>query len=452
MNLNINKLVQSKQRKLFALILAGIALVLGTLWFLNDRAGASAGAEPTEAPVENGLPEPDLTGAVTNTFDGDVQGGVLVDAQLREREANKAVTDMKETMLDIKKQLDEMKGNNDSLKTQMSDLQVELDKAKMNQPVAPTPQEAGNGSLPPAQYRLGPPPVSRGQIDSPLFDYTEIDKPKKKTSAAFYVPTGTFSNAIIIEGADANASVRGQEKLVPMQFKLTGLSHLPGNQKSDKLANCFVTASAFGEISSERAEVKTERLSCVINGKHIDQEVEGHVAFYGKNGIKGIPVMRNGKLLGLSFMGGALSGLGQTASQVGQTVAGVGATTTITAGDAGRAAIGGGASTAGGKLADYYIQRAEQYHPIIPIGAGNRVEVVFQKGFKAEFIEDIEEAEKQANNPTGQQAQSGTADTTTQSQGNSGLPPELIGKLGDAAALKIQDFVTPAPGAPQNGG
>lgn len=64
-----------------------------------------------------------------------------------------------------------------------------------------------------------------------------------------------------------------------MQFKLTGLSHLPGNQKSDKLANCFVTASAFGEISSERAEVKTERLSCVINGKHIDQEVEGHVAF-----------------------------------------------------------------------------------------------------------------------------------------------------------------------------
>lgn len=99
--------------------------------------------------------------------------------------------------------------------------------------------------------------------------------------------------------------------------------------------------------------------------------------------------MRNGKLLGLSFMGGALSGLGQTASQVGQTVAGVGATTTISAGDAGRAAIGGGASTAGGKLADYYIQRAEQYHPIIPIGAGNRVEVVFQKGFKAEFIEDI---------------------------------------------------------------
>lgn len=294
--------------------------------------------------------------------------------------------------------------------------------------------------------------MSRGQIDSPLFDYTEIDKPKKKTSAAFYVPTGTFSNAIIIEGADANASVRGQEKLVPMQFKLTGLSHLPGNQKSDKLANCFVTASAFGEISSERAEVKTERLSCVINGKHIDQEVEGHVAFYGKNGIKGIPVMRNGKLLGLSFMGGALSGLGQTASQVGQTVAGVGATTTISAGDAGRAAIGGGASTAGGKLADYYIQRAEQYHPIIPIGAGNRVEVVFQKGFKAEFIEDIEEAEKQANNPTGQQAQSGTADTTTQAQGNSGLPPELIGKLGDAAALKIQDFVTPAPGAPQNGG
>ncbi|MEN4051972.1 TrbI/VirB10 family protein [Serratia marcescens] len=455
MNLNINKVVQGKQRRLFAFILGGIVLVMGTLWFLNNRAASSAEAQQAGAPEGNGIPEPDLTGAITNTFDGDVQGGVLVDSQLREREASKAVEDMKTAMLEIKKQLDEMKGNNDGLKTQLSDMQAQLEQAKQQQASTPAKTDGGVGggsALPPAQYQLGPPPVSRGQIDSPLFDYSAIDKPKKRATGAFYVPTGTFSNAIIIEGADANASVRGQEKLVPMQFKLKGLAHLPGNQKSDKLANCFVTASAFGEISSERAEVKTERLSCVINGKHIDQEVEGHVSFYGKNGIKGIPVMRNGKLLGLSFMGGALSGLGQTASQVGQTVAGVGATSTISAGDAGRAAIGGGASTAGGKLADYYIQRAEQYHPIIPIGAGNRVEVVFQKGFKAEFIEDIEEAEKQANTSAEQPAQAGSADTTTQSQGNSGLPPELLGKLGDAAALKLQDFVTPAPGAPQNSG
>nr|UNJ80382.1 IncF plasmid conjugative transfer pilus assembly protein TraB [Morganella morganii] len=86
-----------------------------------------------------------------------------------------------------------------------------------------------------------------------------------------------------------------------MQFKLTGQLHLPSNQRSGKLENCFVTAATYGDISSERAIVRLQRLSCVINGKHIDTAVKGHVSFYGKNGIKGIPVMRNGQILGLAL-------------------------------------------------------------------------------------------------------------------------------------------------------
>lgn len=44
--------------------------------------------------------------------------------------------------------------------------------------------------------------------------------------------------------------------------------------------------------------------------------------------------------------------------------------------------IGGGASKAAQTLSDYYIKRAEQYHPVIPIGAGNEVTVVFRDGFQ----------------------------------------------------------------------
>ena len=33
------------------------------------------------------------------------------------------------------------------------------------------------------------------------------------------------------------------------------------------------------------------------------------------------------------------------------------------------------------KLANYYIKRADQYHPIIEIGAGNVATLVFEKGF-----------------------------------------------------------------------
>ena len=64
-------------------------------------------------------------------------------------------------------------------------------------------------------------------------------------------------------------------------------------------------------------------------------------------------------------------------------------------GDIAKAGIGGGAGQAAKTLSDYYIKRAEQYHPIIPIGAGNEVTMVFQDGFQLETI--AEAALKKAN-------------------------------------------------------
>jgi conjugal transfer pilus assembly protein TraB len=322
-----------------------------------------------------------------------------------------------------------------------------MEQLKNQKKAAPAGQAAQQGAVntpPRTEYTFAPAPLQTGQIDNQTFDYSQFE-PKTK-DASFWVPTGTFSDAIIIEGADANASVRGENNLVPMQFKLKGRAHLPGNNKLVHLDNCFVTAAAYGDISSERAIVQLQRLSCIIDGKHIDQAVKGHVAFYGKNGIKGVPVMRNGKILGLAFTSGALGGLGQSASQVGQTVTGIGATSSVSGGDVARSAVGGGVGKAADKLADYYIERAEQYHPIIPIGAANRVEVVFIEGFRAKFIED-EEAVKLAR----EEKRNGTQqDTQTHARGNSGLPPDLVGKLGDATKLNMNDFVTPSGGQAKN--
>ncbi len=37
-----------------------------------------------------------------------------------------------------------------------------------------------------------------------------------------YIPSGSFAKAMLIEGADANASVTGNESTVPMQLRITG--------------------------------------------------------------------------------------------------------------------------------------------------------------------------------------------------------------------------------------
>ncbi|MCY4478454.1 MAG: hypothetical protein OXB97_01000, partial [Rhodospirillales bacterium] len=48
--------------------------------------------------------------------------------------------------------------------------------------------------------------------------------------------------------------------------------------------------------------------------------------------------------------------------------------------DIGRAGLGSGASSAGRKVADYLIRRAEQYQPVIQLQAGTRVTLVFIEG------------------------------------------------------------------------
>ena len=67
---------------------------------------------------------------------------------------------------------------------------------------------------------------------------------------------------------------------------------------------------------------------------------------------------------------------------------GVGSSTAMSGGDILKSGVGGGAGAASKMLSEYYIKRAEQYHPIIPIGAGNEVTMIFQDGFQLETIEE----------------------------------------------------------------
>ena len=109
---------------------------------------------------------------------------------------------------------------------------------------------------------------------------------------------------------------------------------------------------AWGDVSSERAIVRTRNISCLKDGKTIDMPIKGHVSFRGKNGIKGEVVMRNGKILGWAWGAGFVDGIGQGMERASQPA-------------------------------------AEQYHPVIPIGAGNEVTVVFQDGFQLKTVEEM---------------------------------------------------------------
>lgn len=216
-----------------------------------------------------------------------------------------------------------------------------------------------------------------------------------------------------------------------MQLRITGRVEMP-NSKTYDLTGCFVGLEARGDVSSERAIVRTRNISCIKGDKTIDQPINGHVSFMGKNGVKGEVVMRNGKILGWAWGPVLLTGLAGHGTRF---TAGSwpGATASVGAGDVLKMGVGGGASKAAQTLSEYYIKRAEQYHPVIPIGAGNEVTVVFEDGFQLKTIEELE-AEKNGQ----QQAQNQEAEPAPQAdahhQSGGGMngfnTDEMLKKLG----------------------
>ena len=212
---------------------------------------------------------------------------------------------------------------------------------------------------------------SPSNINAVSFAYKKQDLLK----ANDYVPSGTFVSAIILGGADSDASVNGQSKNNGvMLFKLISDGQLP-NSAHANLKGCFVTGSSYGDISSERAFVILDRLSCAPKGKPIiDKAVTGWAFFGGKVGIKGKPLMRDNKVMQWAGVSGAMSGIASVAGSLQNTNG--------AAGNAATLAASGGITKASEVLSNYYVKRAEQYHPVIQVGAGSIVTIVFKDGFE----------------------------------------------------------------------
>ena len=205
-----------------------------------------------------------------------------------------------------------------------------------------------------------------------------------------YLPAGSHAEAIVIAGVDASAGVRSQGDPRPVLLRLTGPAHSAaedGAARTVDIEGCTVTGAAYGDLSSEKVYVRVRTLTCAGAEPDtvIETEVAGFVAGTGKAGVRGPVVSREGDLVEKAFLAGLVSGLGEGVSQAFQPQAvatgGASAAVANTAlEDIGRAGLGAGAASAGQKVADYLIKRAEQYQPVIQLQAGTAVTVVFLEG------------------------------------------------------------------------
>lgn len=420
--LRVNITTHRDQWLKLSLIGGGVVIVLLGAFKLSHRSSNYVDAKPKKI---------DFTGVVDSQFNRDDTESAMTTQQLELDALKKELSQMTAGIKNLARQNEEQKQSfADALAKAMIEMKTQ----------AETPSQDALPQL--AQNNVGEPRIQNDAVNSfylkkPTRINTVSYQPRSHRHKHFYknpnnyVPSGTFAKAVVLGGADADASVDGQNKNNGvMLFKIIDRGVLPNGQRS-YLQGCFVTASAYGDISSERAYVKLDKLSCVKKGRPIvDKQITGWAFFGGKVGIKGIPLMRDNKIVAWAGISGALSGVAE-AAQYAQSVQNFGAyggaTSVVPSNNIGPFAAYGGASKAAQQLSEYYIKRAEQYHPVIQVGAGNIVNIVFKDGF---YFDD----EEDNNNSNRYRADSGDAPRVAQTS-DPIIPEDVLAQIDNQRGL-----------------
>lgn len=225
-----------------------------------------------------------------------------------------------------------------------------------------------------------PPPVAptmrvvRGKV-------AEVEAPKPLPIARdVYIPTGSILSGVLLNGLDAPTGRNAQSQPVPVVVRLKHEAILPSQYRSD-VREAFVLAAGFGDLSSERAYLRAERLSMILrDGRVIDVPIKmAAVGSDGKTGIRGTVVSKQGALIAKALVAGTAEGISKAFG--GNTYSGFGRDNDLPESrDLMVSGVGGGTSSALDRVASYFLQQAEAMYPVVEIAAGKQVSFILLEG------------------------------------------------------------------------
>lgn len=211
-------------------------------------------------------------------------------------------------------------------------------------------------------------------------------KHDKKETPSAYVPSGSNFEAVLLNGMDASTAIGANRTPTPALLRIKTEAILP-NMFSFNVRECFVMVGGYGNMSSERVEMRTETMSCIEEGGAVwEGKIEGYlVGEDGKAGARGRVVSKQGALLAKSFMSGFVGGLGGAFSpQPVQSLNLNGGSTQSYQMPSIDQVVGGGISQGLNKssqaLSSFYIKLAEQMFPIVELDAGRKMTIILLKG------------------------------------------------------------------------
>ena len=255
--------------------------------------------------------------------------------------------------------------------------------APLPEPIAP---DAAGGrtiqDLPPIPPVPQKPRITSFKISEAPQEQAE-EQAQETQGAKTYIPSGSFMRVALLGGLDAPTGGQAQNNPWPVLMRVQDNAFLP-NRFRARVKECFALGSGYGDLSTERANIRLESFSCVLNnGEVVDTAAKGYaVGEDGKAGLRGRLISKQGQVLANALMTGIIAGIGQgfRESSTTYTNNGFGSVGTIDKGKAFEAGVGEGVGKALDRMSQYYITLAEKMFPIIEIDAAREVDVVLTKG------------------------------------------------------------------------
>lgn len=200
-----------------------------------------------------------------------------------------------------------------------------------------------------------------------------------------FLPAGAFAKAVMLSGLDAPTGGLAKTNPQPVLLRLLDHGTLPNRFRS-RIQECFVTAAGYGDLASERAYLRLEKLSCVLrSGEILEASLKGFVTGEdGKAGLRGRVVSKQGQMIAQALIAGVAGGIGSGVAQSFTSLStnALGNVQSIDPGKIAQYGVANGFASALDRISQWYLERANEIYPVLEVDAGRRVEVVLNEGLE----------------------------------------------------------------------
>jgi len=215
-------------------------------------------------------------------------------------------------------------------------------------------------------------------------------EPKQEADAlpedAVLIPAGSILRGVLLSGMDAPTGRQSRRDPYPALARIKHDAILPNRYRAD-VRECFLVLAGYGDLASERAYLRTEAITCVReDGGAIEVPIDAYATGEdGKVGVRGRVVSKQGKLIARAMMASFVEGFSKMFSTVPittlSTSGGQSATfQNVLTPQALQGAAVSGAGDALDRLANFFMDMAEEMFPVIEIDAGRSIEFVLNRG------------------------------------------------------------------------